>query len=137
MEDQSMEQLLALSSTVTATFEELRAHLGSAIAHAESGGTTIVLHGSTERPRAVIAPLPGGPGASGWAGQLHDECARLSRAYNQRPVAGGRAEAERLVRRTVYGAEADEVPLSAGQAAAEIEAVAERNSGLRSLGGDG
>jgi hypothetical protein len=136
MEDRSLQDLLADPTTVALTAEEAKPRLGTVIQHAEHGGVTVVVHGRTGLPRALIVPLPGDPDTS-WVSDLHREAAELSRAYNQRPVAGSRAEAERLVLRQLHGAEADEVPLTEKQAAGEIEDVLERNSDLRSLGGDG
>jgi hypothetical protein len=135
VEDRSLEQLLADPSTVALTAEECKPRLGTVIQHAEHGGTTAIVHGRTGQVRALVVPVPG-PLDTTWASDLHTECAALSRAYRGRPALGSGAEVEQIVRRQLYG-DADEVPLSASQAAAEIEDVVERNSDLPSLRGGG
>jgi hypothetical protein len=126
-------EVLALPSLVTLTTVGLKTAPGEALVRADRGGFTLAVDGRTGRPRALIIPV-GGPDGSWADGDLHDECAALSRAYRGRPAAGSRAEAERLSRRVVYG-EADELPLSASEAAGEIADVLERNSDLPSLRG--
>jgi hypothetical protein len=130
---EELETLLGAPDLISLSSEEAKPRNGFVWARAETRHAVRIIDGRTGRTRCYVVPPPAGDPDTSWASNLHREATALSAAY-RRPVAGSRAEAERIANRAVYG-DTGEVPLTEQQAAGEIDRIIHDNGGLQSLGG--